>query len=118
MLSQVSFSIEIFFFASIDTTRGFVIEYVIFSKENRMKNTYQVELLQWRKEQTGDSYESIAGRAGLSLSATWKIILGKTDPSASTLTKIFRAMDLDPKHALNRDLKKSQFRRAVVGAAR
>lgn len=80
--------------------------------------SYRYDLLQWRKERTGKSYEAIADDAGLSLSATWKIILGKTDPSASTLTKIFRAMGLDPKQALNPDLKESQFRRAVVVTAR
>lgn len=89
-----------------------------------MKNSPQPEpsypaiLLQWRKETTGQSYESIAYRAGLSLNATWKTINGKVDPSASTLLKLFTAMGLDRKEALNPDLKKSQFRRAVVVTAR
>jgi transcriptional regulator with XRE-family HTH domain len=80
--------------------------------------SYRYDLLQWRKEQTGQSYEAIADNAGLALSAAWKIILGKVDPSASTLIKIFMAMGLDPRYALAPDLKESQFWRAVVRAAR
>jgi DNA-binding phage protein len=80
--------------------------------------SYPVLLLQWRKETTGQSYESIAYKAKISLNATWKTINGRVDPSASTLLKLFTAMGLDRKEALNPDLKRSQFRRAVVEAAR
>lgn len=79
---------------------------------------YRYDLLQWRRKRTGDKYEAIAEAAGLSVNAAWKTINGKTDPSATTLKKIFCAMGLDPKHALNDELQESQFRRAVVATAR
>jgi transcriptional regulator with XRE-family HTH domain len=80
--------------------------------------SYRFDLLQWRKEQTGKSYDEIADDSDISLNAAWKLIRGKCDPSASTLTKIFEGMGLDPKRALDHDLKASQFWRAVVRAAR
>jgi hypothetical protein len=80
--------------------------------------TYRFDLLQWRKEQTGKSYEEIAHESDLSLNASWKLIKGKCDPSASSLTKIFSGMGLDTRFALDHDLKKRQFWRAVVRAAR
>lgn len=78
---------------------------------------YPYELLQWRRERTGDSYQEIATRAKISLNAAWKIINGKTDPSASTLKRTFTAMGLNHKYALCQ-LDESQFRRAVVLTAR
>ena len=76
------------------------------------------DLVQWRKEQTGQSYEAIAEASGLSLNAVWKFINEKCDPSTSTVEKLFIGMGLNPVYALDRKLKRSQFWRAVDRAAR
>lgn len=79
---------------------------------------FRLDLVQWRFDEGGFTYEGVAKDADLSCNAVWKLIKGKSDPSASTLKATFEAMGLNPKHALDFDLKKSQFRRAVVATAR
>lgn len=79
---------------------------------------YRYDLLEWRREKTGDSYDAIALRSDLSKNTVWLIIRGKTNPTASSINMICNAMGLNPKYALDSDLKPNQFRRAVVVAAR
>lgn len=81
---------------------------------------YRYDLLQWRRERTRDTYDSIAAKASLSKSTVWEVVRGDDDidPNASTITKTFIALGLDPKYALDFSLKKTQFRRAVVETAR
>lgn len=79
---------------------------------------FRLDLLQWRFE-TGDfTYEGVARDAGLSPNAVWKLIKGLSDPSASTLKATFEAMGLNLKYVFDFNLKKTQFRRAVVATAR
>jgi transcriptional regulator with XRE-family HTH domain len=80
--------------------------------------SFRLDLVQWRFENGGFTYEGVADAADLSANAVWKFIKGKGEPSASTLRAVFEAMGLDPKQAFNDKLKRSQFRRAVVATAR
>lgn len=79
---------------------------------------YRYDLLEWRRGKTGDSYDAIADRCGLSKNTVWLIVGGKTNPTASSINMIFSAMGLNSKYALDPDLKPSQFWRAVVETAR
>lgn len=81
-------------------------------------NSFRLDLVQWRFEEGGFTYEGLAEAADLSPNAVWKIIKGQSDPSASTLKALFPAMGLDLQHVFNDKLKKSQFRRAVIATAR
>jgi transcriptional regulator with XRE-family HTH domain len=79
---------------------------------------YRHDLFEWRRERTGETYDAIADRCELSKNTVYLIILGKTNPTASSINRISRALGLDPKFALDFKLRKNQFRRAVVEAAR
>lgn len=79
---------------------------------------YRYDLLQWRREKTGDSYDLIADRSDLSKSTVWLIIGGNTNPTASNINRVFKALGLDPKYALDFKLTEKGFRRAVVQTAR
>ena len=79
---------------------------------------FRLDLIVWRFE-TGDfTYEAVADSADLSANAVWKLIKGISDPSASTLKATCEAMGLNPKYVFDFNLKKTQFRRAVVATAR
>jgi transcriptional regulator with XRE-family HTH domain len=79
---------------------------------------FRLDLAQWRFEKGGFTYEGVAAGSGLSLNAVWKLLKGKSDPSTTTVKAAFIAMGLDTKYAMNFDLKETQFRRAVLPAAR
>jgi transcriptional regulator with XRE-family HTH domain len=77
---------------------------------------YRYDLFQWQREKLGLTYEQIAARCNVSKNTAYLIVEGKTNPTASSLNEISNALLLNPKFALDRDLK--QFRRAVVTTAR
>jgi transcriptional regulator with XRE-family HTH domain len=79
---------------------------------------YRHDLFQWRRENRGDTYNDVAGRCELSKNTVYLIIEGKTNPTASSINEVSRALGLDPKFALDFKLRKNQFRRAVVVTAR
>lgn len=79
---------------------------------------YRHDLFQWRRDKRGDTYDQVADRCDLSKNTVYLIIEGKTNPTASSITEVAKALGLDPKFALDFKLKASQFRRAVVEAAR
>lgn len=79
---------------------------------------YRHDLFEWRRGKQGESYDAIADKCGLSKNTAYLIITGQTNPTASSINRISRALGLDPKYALDFKLKASQFRRAVVEAAR
>ena len=83
-----------------------------------MERGFRLDLAQWRFRKAGFTYEGVADAAGLSLNAVWKLLTGKTDPSASTIKAMFLAMGMNPKYAMDFDLKETQFWRAVVRSAR
>ena len=78
------------------------------------KRNYRYDLLQARRKETGDSYGVIAKRARLSKNAVVNVIKGETDPTASTIRAVCRAMDLDPKYAFDFNLVKDEFHCAVL----
>lgn len=73
---------------------------------------YRHDLLRWRCEQTGHTFRTIAGLAGIGRSTAWEIINGKTDPTASSLIAICTAMRIDPKYMLDFNL--TDFKSAIV----
>lgn len=75
---------------------------------------YRRDLMLWRQDKTGDSYGSLARKSGLSKQAVWNIMLGKSEPTVSSITKLFRALELDPKYALDFKLRKREFHRAEL----
>lgn len=77
---------------------------------------YRHDLFEWASE--GETYSAIADRCDLSKNTVYLIITGKTNPTASSINSISKALGLDPKFALDFKLKEHQFRRAVVEAAR
>jgi transcriptional regulator with XRE-family HTH domain len=83
-----------------------------------MSTEYRSDLFQWRFEIVGASYDDIADRCGISKDTAWRIINGKTNPHASSINRISKALGLEPKFALDFKLRKRQFRRAVVATAR
>jgi len=86
------------------------------SKTADIEPGFRLDLARWQFERGGFTYEGVAKKSGLSLNAVWKLLTGKSDPSSSTIKAVFIAMDLDPKYAMNFDLK--EFRRALTRAAR
>lgn len=85
---------------------------------NAKDKSYRDDLFQAVMERRGDTYDSIAARCELSKNTVYLIITGSTNPTASSLTEISKALGLKPKLALDFDLSERQFRRAVVEAAR
>ena len=79
---------------------------------------YRHDLFRWRRDKLGDTYDRIADRCDLSKNTVYLIIEGKTNPTASSINEISRALLLDPKYALDFNLQERQFRRAVVATAR
>jgi transcriptional regulator with XRE-family HTH domain len=79
---------------------------------------YRHDFLREKQDVTGDTYERISERAGLSKNTVYLVIQGKTNPTASTLRATFQAVGVDPKYAFDFKLRRSDFRRAVVEAAR
>lgn len=79
---------------------------------------YRHDLFEWQRDERGESYDQIADRCGLSKNTVYLIIGGKTNPTASSINRVSRALGLDPKFALDFKLRKHQFRRAVVVTAR
>ena len=95
----------------------FIVRSVRFA-EHLKDMEYRYDLLEWRREKTGESYNLIADRCGLSKSTVWLIIGGRTNPTASNINGVFKAMGLDPKFAFDFKLTEKGFRRAVVVTAR
>lgn len=79
---------------------------------------FRNDLLQAVKNETGETYEEIAARCGVASTTLCDVFKGVVDPRASTLKTIFEGMKLDPKNAMNFNLSKTEFRRAVANAAR
>lgn len=78
---------------------------------------YRHDLAEWRRKKTGESYDTLAERCGLSKSTIWQFVEGKANPTASSITGIFKALGLNPKFALDFEIEEHQFRRAVVSKA-
>lgn len=78
------------------------------------KKHYRFDLFQWRRDQTGDSYGKLAKKSQLAKNTTCAVVKGRTDPTATTINAICKAMDLDPKFAFDFKLHPSQFHRAVL----
>jgi transcriptional regulator with XRE-family HTH domain len=78
---------------------------------------YRYDLAQWQRERLGESYDTLADRCGLSKSTVWEFVEGEANPTASSINRIFRALGLKPKYALDFDIERHQFRRAVVSKA-
>ena len=81
-----------------------------------MTMDYRYDLFQWRREKLEETYDQIAARCRLSKNTVYLIIEGKTNPTASSINEISKALGLDPKFALDHQL--TRFRRAVVATAR
>lgn len=85
---------------------------------------YRHDLLRWRRQQTGDSYATIAAKARISRMAVCDTVRGRNsrndevDPTGSTIKRTFKAMGLDPKYAFDDTLRKINFGDAVIEAAR
>ena len=84
---------------------------------------YRHDLLQWRRERTGATYAQLSDLSGLRRGVICDVVRGKTNkgatnPTVATIRATYRALGLDPKYALDFSLKKNQFWRAVVEAAR
>lgn len=79
---------------------------------------YRYDLFQWRRAKRGDTYNEVADRCSLSKNTVYLIIEGKTNPTASSIKQVAKALGLNPKFALDFGLTERQFRRAVVEAAR
>lgn len=81
---------------------------------------YRTDLLQWqyqRLKRRGESYTTISKRHKVSKATLCDTVRGTTRPFPETINKVFEALELDPKFALDHGLRKSQFRLAVVEAA-
>lgn len=79
--------------------------------------TYRRDLAEWqykRLKRTGESYTKISKRTGVSKATLCDVVRGTTNPYPATITKAFEALGLNPKYALDFDLKKSQFHLAVL----
>lgn len=79
---------------------------------------YRYDLYQWQREKLRVTYDQVASRCDLSKNTVYLIIEGKTNPTASSINEVSKALGLDPKFALDFKLRKNQFRRAVVVTAR
>jgi predicted transcriptional regulator len=79
---------------------------------------YRHDLLRWRRAETGETFQELADRSGVSSTTICDAFRGVLDPRASTIKAIFKATGLDPKFALDFSLRKSEFRRAVVETGR
>jgi transcriptional regulator with XRE-family HTH domain len=83
---------------------------------NKLKKpNFRNDLLESRRQELGISFARLANASGLSRSTLYEILRGSTaDPTASTLKKTCRALRLNPKFALDDELKKSQFHLAEI----
>lgn len=77
---------------------------------------FRHDIAQARRVQLKLVYGDLAAKAGLSSDTAWRVCNGDGDPTATTLTKVFKALGLKPEYALNFDLKKKQFHLAVNGS--
>jgi hypothetical protein len=78
---------------------------------------YRNDLLQWRwnrLKKQGDSFDKAGVRVGLPKTTLYEVIKGQHNPTLNALTKSFNALGLNPKYALDFDLKKSKFHLAVL----
>lgn len=74
---------------------------------------FRYDLAQKKREKLKITYADLGAAAGLSSDTVWRVCNGQGDPTATTLTKLFRALGLNPECALN--LKKSKARPAGTG---
>jgi transcriptional regulator with XRE-family HTH domain len=79
---------------------------------------FRSDILQAVRDETGETYEQIASRTGIAATTLCDVINERVDPRVSTVKAVFRAMRVDPKYAMNFNISKTEFRRAVVDAAR
>jgi hypothetical protein len=78
---------------------------------------YRRDLLEWRfkrLKKSGESYTTISKRSGVSKATLCDMVRGTTRPFPETITKTFEAFGLNPKYALDFDLKPRQFSQAVL----
>lgn len=78
---------------------------------------YRHDLLQWqlkKLKREGESYTTISKRSGVPKATLWDTINAASKPELETITRTFQALRLNPKYALDFDLKKSQFHLAVL----
>lgn len=79
---------------------------------------FRYDLAQKKREKLKITYADLGAAAGLSSDTVWRVCKGQGDPTATTLTKLFRALGLKPEYALNFQLKKSQFHLAEINGGK
>lgn len=81
---------------------------------------YRHDLLIWRYNELNPppTCRELAEKAGVSHTTVNDTLRDEVKPTFSTISKMFIALGLDPKFALDFKLKKTEFRRAVVDTAR
>lgn len=79
---------------------------------------FRSDILQAVKDETGETYEQISARTGISATTLCDVIMERVDPRLSTYKAVCKAMRVDPALALKDNISKTEFRRAVVSAAR
>lgn len=79
---------------------------------------FRCDILQAVKDHTGETYEQIAARTGISATTLCDVFMERVDPRVSTVKAVFKAMRVDPALALKDNISKTEFRRAVDSAAR
>jgi len=79
------------------------------------KENFRNDLIEWRRKKINMSFARWSEASGLSRSTLYELVKGSTfSPTASTIEKASRALGLNPKYALDSELKRSQFHLAVL----
>lgn len=78
---------------------------------------YRYDLLKWRLKQLqdeGHSYRTLSAESGVPISTFCDTVRGATRPFPETIKRVFKALGLNPKYAMDFQLKKKNFDSAVL----